>query len=170
MKGDFDLFGEAEKAYAAAATLTDGRKDGESYADEKLRYAANFKKVALMLIYAASKQFDKKLVHEQEVLNNISDIIMETYVAESLAMRVLKLESMRGVDQIYRDMVDTYIFNVASKVRKSAADAVYSTLSGSDAETLAAATERLTKVAGVNLKDAGRRIADKLISDNAYKF
>lgn len=170
MKGDFDLFGEAEKAFTGAAALTDGKKEGESYADEKLRYTSNFKKVALMLIYAASKQFDKKLVHEQEVLNNISDIIMETYVAESLAMRVIKLETMRGVDQIYRDMVDIYIFNAASKVRKFASDAIYSTLTGTDAEKLAAATERLTRVAGVNLKDAGRRVADKLIADNVYKF
>ena len=170
MKGDFDLFGEAEKAFTGAATMTDGKKEGESYADEKLRYTSNFKKVALMLIYAASKQFDKKLVHEQEVLNNISDIIMETYVAESLAMRVIKLETMRGVDQIYRDMVDIYIFNAASKVRKFASDAIYSTLTGTDAEKLVAATERLTRVEGVNLKDAGRRVADKLIADNVYKF
>ncbi len=170
MKGDFDLFGEAEKVFAGASALTDGKKDGESYADEKLRYTSNFKKVALMLIYAASKQFDKKLVQEQEVLNNISDIIMETYVAESLAMRVIKLETMRGVDQIYRDMADIYLFNAASKIKKSAFDAAYSTFTGNEAETLAAAADRLTRVAGVNLKDAGRRIADKLIADNAYKF
>ena len=28
----------------------------------------------------------------------------------------------------------------------------------------------LTSVAGVNVKDARRRIADKLIEDNTYKF
>ena len=170
MKGDFDLFGEAEKAYAGAASVNDGRKEGESYGEEKLRYISNFKKIALMLIHAASKQFDKKMVQEQEVLNNISDIIMEAYVAESLALRVLKLESMKGVDQVYRDIVDMHIFNVAAKVRKSAIDATFSTLSGADAATLAGASERLTNVAGVNLKEAGRRIADKLISDNTYKF
>jgi len=170
MKGDFDLFGEAEKAYAGAASVNDGRKEGESYGEEKLRYISNFKKIALMLIHAASKQFDKKMVQEQEVLNNISDIIMEAYVAESLALRVLKLESMKGVDHVYRDIVDMHIFNVAAKVRKSAIDATFSTLSGADAATLAGASERLTNVAGVNLKEAGRRIADKLISDNTYKF
>ena len=30
--------------------------------------------------------------------------------------------------------------------------------------------EDLTHVAGVNVKDARRRIADKLIEDNCYKF
>jgi alkylation response protein AidB-like acyl-CoA dehydrogenase len=170
MKGDFDLFGEAEKVFASAGSLTDGKRDGESYSEEKLRYTSNFKKVALMIIHAASKKFDKKLVHEQEVLNNIADIMMEVYVAESLALRVSKIESMKGVDQIYRDILDIYIFNAASKVRKSAHEAIWSTLEGADAMSLAAATDRLTSVSGVNVKEAGRHIADKLISDNSYKF
>lgn len=170
MKGDFDLFGEAEKVYATAASVTDGKVTGESYGDEKLRYARNFMKVALMVLHKSSKVFDKKLVYEQEVLNNISDIIMEAYVSESIALRVLKLESMRGTDQIYRDIADIYIYNAASKIRKSAHDAIYSAAEGDEAGILAAAVERLTVVAGVNVKDAGRRIADKLISDNDYKF
>jgi alkylation response protein AidB-like acyl-CoA dehydrogenase len=170
MKGDFDLFGEAEKVYATLGSVSDGRKDGESYADEKLRYAANFKKVALMITHAASKAFDKKLLQEQEVLNCISDIIMETYVAESVALRVLKLESMKGHDQVYRDIADIYIYNAASKIRKAAIDAVYSTLEGPDAGLLHKAVDSLTAVAGVNVKEGGRRIADKLISDNDYKF
>jgi alkylation response protein AidB-like acyl-CoA dehydrogenase len=170
MKGDFDLFGEAEKAFTQAASLTDGKKSGESYGEEKLRNSANFKKVALIIIHAASKQFDKKLVHEQEILNNISDIMMEIYVAESLALRIIKLESMKGVDQIYRDILDIYMFNAASKVRKAAHEAIYSTLAGADADNLAETASRMTVVAGVNVKESGRRIADKLIADNQYKF
>lgn len=170
MKGDFDLFGEAEKVYASLSSLTDGGKPGESYGDEKLRYAANFKKIALLVTHMASKKFDKKLVHEQEVLNNISDIIMETYVSESTALRVIKLETMKGTDQVYRDIADIYFFNTASKIRKSALDAIYSTVDGTEAGALAAAVERLTVVSGVNTREAGRRIADKLISDNEYKF
>ena len=170
MKGDFDLFGEAEKVYATAASVTDGKVSGESYGDEKLRYARNFMKVALMVLHKSSKVFDKKLVYEQEVLNNISDIIMEAYVSESIALRVLKLESMKGTDQIYRDIADIYIYNAASKIRKSALDAIYSAVEGDEAGVLAVAVERLTVVSGVNVKDAGRRVADKLISDNDYKF
>jgi alkylation response protein AidB-like acyl-CoA dehydrogenase len=170
MKGDFDLFGEAEKVFTTASSLTDGKKVGESYSEEKLRYTSNFKKIALMIIHAASKQFDKKLVHEQEVLNNIADIMMEVYVAESLALRVSKMESTKGVDQIYRDILDVYIFNAASKVRKSAHEAIYSTIDGANADLLATAADRLTSVAGVNVRESGRRIADKLISDNSYKF
>jgi len=35
---------------------------------------------------------------------------------------------------------------------------------------LVSAIEILAKVNGINIKDARRRIADKLIEDNSYKF
>jgi hypothetical protein len=41
---------------------------------------------------------------------------------------------------------------------------------GDEADKLAKAVESLTSVSGVNTKDARRRIADKLIEDNTYKF
>ncbi len=84
MKGDFDLFGEAEKIYGEAASVTDGSKDGETYFVQKRRYIKNFKKVVLMAVHGASKAFGKGLVNEQEVLNNIADMMMETYVPNHL--------------------------------------------------------------------------------------
>lgn len=170
MKGDYDLFGEAERVFSAIAGAGDGRKDGESFAEEKLRYVANFKKVALAVLHAASKTFEKKLVHEQEVLINISDIMSEIYIAESLVLRVLKLDSMYGGGQVYHDIADVFIYNAASLIRKAALDAIYSTLTGTEADTVASAAERLTMVAGINLKETERRIAEKLISDNEYRF
>jgi hypothetical protein len=49
-------------------------------------------------------------------------------------------------------------------------DAVWSMMEGSDAESMIRITNTLSEVAGVNVKDARRRIADKLIEDNSYKF
>ena len=68
----------------------------ENYYRGKTRYIDNFKKAILIAIHGASKKFEKQLVQEQEVLNNISNMMMETYVAESLALRVQKLEGMKG--------------------------------------------------------------------------
>ena len=63
----------------------------------------------------------KKLVQEQEVLNNMSNMIMETYIAESLALRVQKMESMKGATAagIYRDILDVFVYDAADKIRKS---------------------------------------------------
>ncbi len=96
MKGDFDLFGQAEKVYNSLQSPGNGKTRDLSYYEEKNQYIRNFKKVILVAMHGASKKFDKQLVQEQEVMNNISDIMAETYVAESLALRVQKVEGMKG--------------------------------------------------------------------------
>lgn len=172
MKGDFALFTKAEELYNSLAAITDGKVAGEDYYAEKLRYISNFKKAVMLLIHGANKAFQKKLVDEQEVLNNIAEIMMETYVAESLALRVQKLEGLKGASSIgvYRDMLDVYVYDVAEIVRKEATDAIYTFAPEGEATALVKAIETLSAVAGVNVKMARRRIADKLIEDNAYKF
>ena len=170
MKGEFNLFGEAEKTYNTAENLTDGKANGESYYQEKMRYIRNFKKVILICMHGATRKFEKNLVNEQEVLNNISEMMMDTYVSESLALRVEKREAMKGSSSLYKDMLDVNVFDTAQKVRKSAYDAIYSFASPEAALKLIKAVDALIKVAGVNVKEARRRIADKLIEDNQYKF
>ena len=172
MKGDFDLFGKAEKLYDSLDKITDGKTSGEGYFEEKLRYIRNFKKAILLLIRGASKTFEKSLVNEQEVLNNIAVMIMETYVTESSALRVQKMEGIKGKDAValYRDILDVLVYDSADRVRKSAMDAIYAFATDSEASKLAKAANILTVVAGVNTKEARRRIATKLIEDNCYKF
>jgi alkylation response protein AidB-like acyl-CoA dehydrogenase len=170
MKGEFDLFGEAEKLYADLADIKDNRKEGESYYQEKFRYIKNFKKAILICINGASKQFGKNLITEQEVLNNIAEMMMETYVSESLALRVEKLGTLKGDVALYKDMLDVNIFDTASIIRKSALEAISTFCSSESCSGLLNAIENLTRVKCVNVKDARRRIADKLIEDNVYKF
>jgi alkylation response protein AidB-like acyl-CoA dehydrogenase len=172
MKGDFNLFGKAEEVYNQAGKITDGKTEGESYYDEKLRYTANFKRAVLITIHGASKKFEKKLVEEQEVMNNMTNMMMAAYVAESMALRVQKFEGIKGKEAVavFRDILDVYVYDAAEKVRKEAMDAVYSFADASEAPVLVKAMETLTAVNGVNVKAARRRIADKLIEDNTYKF
>jgi alkylation response protein AidB-like acyl-CoA dehydrogenase len=170
MKGEFDLFGKAESLFSDLDKISAEAVPGENYFDEKLRYINNFKKAILLCIHGAVKQFDKTLIQEQEVLNNIADMMMETYVSESLALRVKKLETLKGNTDLYKDILDVNVYDTAEIVRKSAADAIYSFASDEQSAALINAIESLTKIRGVNVKDARRRIADKLIADNQYKF
>ena len=97
-------------------------------------------------------------------------MMMETYVSESLALRVEKIESLKGTSSIYKDILDVNVYDTAEIVRKSAYDAVYSFAAHDAAPRFIKAIDELTRVAGVNVKDARRRVADKLIEDNCYKF
>jgi alkylation response protein AidB-like acyl-CoA dehydrogenase len=170
LKGEFDLFGKAETLFNNLDKISGDGKQGESYFEEKWRNVRNFKNVILICIQGAVKKFDKTLINEQEVLNNISDMIMETYVTESLLLRVGKMETLMNNISIYKDILDVNLFDTASLLRKSANEAVYSFAADDAAPAIIKAVEILTRVRGVNVKDARRRIADKLIEDNLYKF
>jgi alkylation response protein AidB-like acyl-CoA dehydrogenase len=172
IKGDFDLFGEAEKILNGGNVECGCMSNGLGYYEEKHCCLKSFKKIALLLSHAAYNTFGKQLVSEQEVMMNITDIIMELYIAESLALRVEKLENMKGADgvSLHKDMLDVFMNDANGKIRMWALDAVYSTMQGEQAEKMASTVKSLTCINGINVKEARRRIADKLIEDNCYKF
>jgi len=172
MKGEFDLFGEADKLAGNMDNIRNDKIPGETYFKEKLRYIKNFKKAILLVINGASKQFGKNLGREQEILMCISDMIMEAYVAESVALRVQKMEAIKGSNAIviYKEILDVFIYDAAAKVRKAAHDTVYSYGSGESMAEYIRCIDILTSVAGVNIKESRRKIAGKLISDNLYKY
>jgi len=172
MKGDFDLMGAADKIMALSGQLVEAKHEQESYFDEKMRYIRNFKKAVLIAIHGASKTFDKKLVQEQEVLNNLSDMIIELYIAESTCLRVNKLETMKGSAAValYKDMLDVLVYDAADRIRKAGCDAIYCFADDEKALALVDAVQSLSVVAGFNVKESRRRIAARLIEDNQYKF
>jgi len=171
-KGEFALMEEAEKVMGELEGLTDTNAGDESYYDQKKRYVKNFKKVALILMKAASEKFARKLVHEQEIINNISDIVMQLYGVESTLLRIQKLEGMKGESavELNKQMLDVYTYDVASQIRKFALDCIYSFVYGDDREKMLNGVKHFTCVKGVNVKEARRSIADMLISENRYCF
>ena len=170
MKGEFDLMGKAAKLFESMDTLTDGKTQGETYFDEKLRVIRNFKKAILLAIHGASTTYGKDLIQEQEVMNNISDMIIETYVSEATMLRVQKLESMKKNMDVFKAILDVNIYEAAHKIRKAGFDAVHSFAEPQLACKLKKAMDILTATECVNIKEARRKVADKLIEDNTYKF
>jgi alkylation response protein AidB-like acyl-CoA dehydrogenase len=170
MKGDFDLFGKAATLFENMDTITDGITDGGTYFQEKFRVIKNFKKAILLAIHGASAQFGKTLIQEQEVMNNISDMTMETYISESMLLRVQKLESMNKEMAVFKAILDVNIYEASHKIRKAAFDAVYSFAPQELACRLRKVMDLLTGTEYINIKNARRMIADKLIKDNTYRF
>lgn len=170
-KGTIPLFEKAKELIAGLDNLTDTYK-AKGYYEDKSHFVSNFKNVALILMEAAVNKFERKLVYEQEVLSSISDILMAVYVAESTMLRVQKLESVKSEEDVNlrKDILDVYIFETASLIYKHAMDAIYSIQDEELTDKLVKGVQIYTKVAGVNTKDARRRIADKLIEENKYCF
>jgi hypothetical protein len=163
---------EAARAFEEVGQLNGSEKAPEGYFEEKDYYVANFKKVALMLLKAVSEKFTRTLVLEQEILSNISDCIIQLYAAESVVLRVKKMEAINSSadTSLYREMVDVFVYDVASRIRKYALDTTYSFAYGEVRDQLEKGIAHFTAVAGVNVKEARRKIADRLIDENKYCF
>lgn len=168
MKGDFDLFGPAAKLAGNPEEVTAEPTSGLTNFDSKINQIRNYKKLILMAIHSASTKFGKTLIQEQEVLNNLTDMIIEVYLAESLALRIQKRESLLGEDAsgIYRAILDVFVYDTADKLRKCAMDA-FGSMEIADFHEV---TEKLTNTGMVNVKELRRKIAAKLIEENKYTF
>jgi alkylation response protein AidB-like acyl-CoA dehydrogenase len=145
----------------------------QCYYAEKHHYVKNFKKAALLLLGEISEVFQRNLTNEQEILFNISDIIMQAYASESALLRLEKLEGIKGVEAvaIYRDIVDVFIYDAADIIQKCGKDAINSFVDEEEHRIkLIDHINYLAKVKPVNVKEARRRIANKLIEDNFYNF
>jgi len=171
-KGVLPINEDAEQAFEEVRKGVEIKVDGLEYFDEKALYISNFKKIILMLLKSASEKFSRTLVQEQEILMNLSDSIIQLYAAESVLLRVKKMQSLKSEDQfkVYQDILDVFVYNAAASIRKNAMDAVYSFAFGDVRELLEKGIECFTWVAGVNVKEARRRIADLLIDENRYCF
>jgi alkylation response protein AidB-like acyl-CoA dehydrogenase len=169
-KNDFNLFEIAGKALDSKDIANE--ISGLSYYDEKAAIVKNLKKAVLMLIPGISEAFGRKLGEEEEVLMNLSDMLMQVFAAEANYLRVKKLES-KGLTTniaIYKDILDVLIYEASSIVFKAGKDAIFSFAKEEQQDEFIAALSKLCKVNAVNIKDARRRIAEKLIEDNAYTF
>lgn len=170
LKGEYDLFGPAEELFKNIDSITDGAVKGEEYFAQKRSYLKNFKKAIMITLKATNDKLGKKFMSEQEVVNNLANMIMELYEAESMALRIEKLEGLKGNREVYRDMLNVFVYDAAHLIRKNAKDAIYSVADGEEAEKLVKAIKTLTRVDGVNVMAARRNIAAKLIEENEYKF
>jgi alkylation response protein AidB-like acyl-CoA dehydrogenase len=169
-RGSYDLFSNTEKAFANIENISETLNGSETYFEEKAKYISNFKQTVLVTIQAMQNTLGRKMFAEQEIMMNISDMIIQVYVAESLMLRVEKLENINGENTVKKDVLDVFIYDSADIIRKAGRNAVNSFADAELGAKVNNALEHYTKVAPVNTKNARQNIANKLIEDNTYKF
>lgn len=68
------------------------------------------------------------------------------------------------------DMLKTFLFDVSDRLHKAGKDAINSFAEGDEQRMLLMGLKRFTKVSPMNVKEARRRIAAKLVAENKYCF
>ena len=172
MKHRIDLYQAAEEVLNNLDNTEPVDPFNGDYYDIKQQYINNLKKAVLMLIPTLSDTFKRKLLFEEEILMNIADMIMNIYILESTKLRVEKMEKVHKTTNIaiYRDMLDVLTHDLTQSVYKLGFDVIGSFAEGDQRKTLCDSLGKLTKAYAINVKEARRRIADKLIDDGLYKF
>lgn len=170
MKGRLDIMGPALAVSKELMSIPDfGGGDDSPFAKEK-KAIQNFKKAILMTAGAAAQKLMMKLEHEQEVLMNIADMTIQTFVAESALLRAWKLSDQRGEAgaAFELDMMRTFLYDTADSINKSGKDAINAFADGDEQRMMLLGLKRFTKVDPFDSKSARRRIADKLTGDGKY--
>jgi hypothetical protein len=172
MKGKLDLMNPAMNVMKELMSIPDfGNEDEGAFAKEK-KIILNMKKAILMAAGGAVQKLMMKIDTEQEILMNIADMAIETFISESALLRVIKLAELRGEEAVALqiDMVRTYLTDAADRVNKSGKDAINGFAEGDEQRMMLLGLKRFTKTEAFNTKEARRRIAAKLIADNKYSF
>jgi len=170
MKGKLDLMGPAMNVQKELMSIPEfGNDDEGSFANER-KALINLKKAILMTAGAAVQKLMQNLQNEQEILMNIADMMIETFVAESLLLRVMKMSDKNGEasSQNQIDMMRCYLNDAIDKVSKYGKEAINAFAAGDEQRMMLLGLKRFTKSEPFNSKDARRRIADKLIAEGKY--
>ncbi|MEP7259396.1 MAG: acyl-CoA dehydrogenase family protein, partial [Flavitalea sp.] len=170
MKGRLDLMGPATAVSRELMSIPEfGAEDDELFGKEK-KAIINFKKAILMTAGAAVQKLMTKIESEQEILMHIADMAMDTFIAESSLLRLIKLYELKGeaACQQEKDMVQTFLYDAADRIGKHGRDAINAFAEGDEQRMMLMGIKRFTKSQPFNSKDAKRRIADKLLAERKY--
>lgn len=171
-KKELEILAQGEEIEEEIKNIQEKPLFSEDFYTRQKQYIANFKKATILVIKAANDKLRKNITSEQEVQFGIADMLIQLYIAESLALRVEKIEKMFGVEkaEYYKEMLEVFQYESSHIIFKSGLDAIYSFSDEIESEKLVKGLIYFTRTKTFDSKIARRKIADKLIEENKYCF
>ena len=170
--GEIDLMSSMKRVAKELLTLPTFENTSKGLFTEEKKVLNNLKKAVLLVAGSVSEKLGNKIATEQEVMMNIADMIIETYVLESALLKTEKLVMKNGekntAEQIA--MCINFQHQSAEKINKNGKEALYAISEGDEQKILLLGLKRFTKINASNLKENRRLIAKKLIETNKYCF
>lgn len=170
MQGRLNIMGPAMKVSQELMSIPSFDEEDETPFAEERKLVNNFKKTILLTAGAAAQKLMMKLESEQEILMNIADMAIDTFLAESLLLRVMKLAEKGEDISIYKDVLNSFLYDAADRIHKNGKDAINSFAEGDEQRMILMGLKRFTKVKPFNSKEAKRKIADYMIAERKYNL
>lgn len=172
MKGELDLMGPATAVANELMSIPEFGDKPEGVLGSEAEYVKGFKKTVLMVAGSAVQKLMQTLSKEQEVLMNIADMSIYTYLAESTLLRVQQMIELKGEEACEAQiaMAKLYFYDAADKINKAAKDALNSFAEGDELKMMLMGLKRFTKTEAFNPKTARQLIANRIIDANEYCY
>jgi predicted DNA-binding protein (UPF0251 family) len=172
MNGELDLMGPAQSVQQELMAIPDFGAEEEGLFAAEHKAIRNLKKAILMVAGTAVQKYMNSLAKEQEVLMNIADMAIKTYVAESTLLRVEKLVGLKGEEAVANqiDIVRVTLNDAVDTAYLAGKEAIASMVEGDEQRLLFMGLKRFTKKDLYNTKEARRRIAAALIEANEFVY
>ena len=125
-----------------------------------------------MIAGSAVQKFMQKLADEQEIIMNVTDMLIEVYTSESAILRTQKLSSMKSESEVlpYVEMTQVYVSDSLERINLYGKHAIAAFAEGDELKMLMLGLKRYTKFDPVNTTKLRRDIANRLIEANKYCF
>lgn len=171
MSGKIDLMTPGMAIQKELMSVPDFGGDEESQFAAEEKALKNAKKAFLLAAGGAVQKLMAKLKDEQEIIMNAADMLLEVYVMESLLLRVKKIfEKGEKADQVYLDILKVYFNDAMNRINIAGKDALQSFAEGDELRIMLMGLKRFTKYEPVNVKEARRRIAAKVLEAGRYNL
>ena len=172
MTGEIDLMGPAKAVAKEILSIPTYNNPSDDIFSEEKMVLKNFKKAILLIAGSTTEKLGDRISEEQEIMMNISEMIIDTYMLESALLKTEKLVKKEG-EKRHKEKIAiciNYLHHTADKINKNAKEAIYAMTNGDEQTILLLALKRFTKVKAVNLKEQRRIIAKKVIEENKYCY
>lgn len=172
MKGRLNLLGPAMAIQKELMSVPEFGDEPSGILAKEMVAIQNAKKAILMTAGMAVQKFMQKLADEQEVIMNLTDMLIDVYAAESAILRTQKLATMKNDTELqpYIDMTRVYVSDAMERININGKHAIAAFAEGDELKLLTLGLKRFTKFDLVNTTQLRRNIANKMIEANRYCF
>lgn len=173
MKGQIDVMGPAKEVQEEMMSVPDfSAEEPEGLLAKELEAVRKAKKAILMIAGKAVQDMMQELEHEQEIIMDVTDMLIEVFACESAILRTQKIADSKGEQEAeaYVELTKVYVSDAMERINLSGKHAIQAFNEGDDLKMMMLGLKRFTKMDPVNTKELRRKIADRLIEANAYCF
>jgi len=172
LKGRIDFMGAALAVQKELMSIPEFGEESDELLAAELKAIQNAKKAILVIAGAAVQKLMENLKDEQEIIMNVTDMMIEVFACQSAYIRTMKLSKLKSEAELqsYINMTKVYISDAVERINLYGKHAIAAFAEGDDLKMLMLGLKRFTKYEPVNTTKLRRGIADMLIEADKYCF